>query len=81
MCEFTAADVIDLGSMAEARFPRLLRRIGMIVGDDDDAVETVVLYRDFGVDRAEVGVPAAVNLLGGPLAVIRQAYSHRRLLH
>ena len=80
MCEF-AADVIDLGSMAEARFPRLLRRIGMIVGDDDDAVETVVLYRDFGVDRAEVGVPAAVNLLGGPLEVIRRAYQHRRLLH
>ena len=33
MCEF-AADVIDLGSMAEARFPRLLRRIGMIVGEN-----------------------------------------------
>lgn len=81
MCEFAAAGVIDLGSIASSRFPRLLKRVGMIVGDEDDAVEAVVLYRDFGVDQADVGVPAAVNLLGGPLAVIRQAYAHRRLLH
>lgn len=82
MCEF-AAEVIDLdlGFMASARFPRLIRRIGMIVGDDDDAVEAVVLYRDFGVDQADVGVPHAVNMLGGPLEVIRRAYQHRRLLH
>lgn len=63
-----------LGSMAEQRYRRLLTAVRHHV---TAATDVLVLYRDFGVTGSDPCVPAAINLAGGPLAVIRKAIGQR----
>lgn len=63
-----------LGGMAEQRYHRLLAVVRHHV---TAATEVLVLYRDFGITGIDPCASVAINLAGGPLAVIRKAIGQR----
>lgn len=66
-----------LGGMTEQRYRRLLAAVRHHV---TAATDVVVLYRDFGITGTDPCASPAVNLAGGPLAVIRRAIADRHQL-
>ena len=66
-----------LGEIVESRYRRLLAAVRHHV---TAATDVVVLYHDFGVTDIDPCASQAVNLAGGPLAVIQRAFAERHRL-
>lgn len=79
MAAVADAATLDFASQAQKKFPRLIRMLEKLLGDVDDGVEAVVLYRDFGFDTGSSCPVVSPNLgtFGGPLAAIRSAFTRR----
>ena len=77
MAAVADAATLDFASQAQKKFPRLIRMLEKLLGDVDDGVEAVVLYRDFGFDTGSCPVSPNLGTFGGPLPAIRSAFIRR----